>query len=70
MRDPLSSYQVEEALTLNEEWQECNHEYQEDTNDAALDPLEDGGEVVAAWDGDPARWANLDRRVESTKEYH
>ena len=35
-------------LTLKEERQEGNHEHKEDADDAMVDPLEGGGEVVAA----------------------
>jgi hypothetical protein len=35
------------VLTLEEQRQECNEEHQEDTDDAAVDPVADGLEVVA-----------------------
>ena len=37
-----------EGLTLQEQGQERNHEYQEDTDDAAINPGEHGAQVVAA----------------------
>ena len=39
---------MDEALTLEEEREERNHEHEEDTNDATVNPSENGGEVVAA----------------------
>ena len=35
--------------TLQEEWQECNEEHQEDRNDATPNPVKHGNEVVTAW---------------------
>ena len=33
---------------MQEQWQESNHEYQEDTVDATLDPIEDGLKIVTS----------------------
>lgn len=35
--------------TLQEQGQESNEEHQEDRDDAAPDPVEDGDEVIASW---------------------
>ena len=35
------------SLTLQEERHESDHEHQEDTDDAAMDPIEDGDKIVA-----------------------
>ena len=33
---------------MEEKWEECDHEYQKDTDDATMNPIEDGREIVAS----------------------
>ena len=60
--------------TLQEQRQEGNHEHQEDADNRAVDPLEDGGKVVATrWPDERTRrgvLANRNLRVQRTQEHH
>ena len=59
---------------MQEQRQERNHEHQEDTDDAVVDPLERRGEVVAADGTDELSrrrvLANGDLVVQRTEEDH
>ena len=71
---PASYNSKRVKLTLQEEGQERDHEHEEDTDDAVVDPLERRREVVAADGTDELSGrrvlADRDLVVQRTKEDH
>ena len=70
----LAAKRLDIERTLKEQRQVRDEEHQEDTDDRAVNPLEDGREVVAALRANElARLrvlADCDLRVQRTQEYH